>query len=123
MVDLGTDYSLIERRRKSGLENLLGALVRRLQTPRGGLFYAPTYGFDLREMVQAPWNAQTQYELETFVQAAVEQDPRVAEVEVEAEQMDLNRVRVSIRGLTAQGPFALVLAVSGVSVEVLRANT
>jgi phage baseplate assembly protein W len=123
MVDLGIDYSLIERRRKSGLENLLGALVRRLQTPRGGLFYDPAYGFDLREMVQAPWNAQTQYELETFVQAAVEQDPRVAEVEVEAEQMDLNRVRVSVRGLTAQGPFALVLAVSGVSVEVLRANT
>ncbi|WP_337869853.1 hypothetical protein [Meiothermus sp.] len=123
MVDLGTDYSLIERRRKSGLDNLIGAIIRQLQTPLGGLFYDPGYGFDVRETVQAPWNAQTKYELETFVQAAVERDPRVLEAEVEAEQRDLERIHITIRGQTAVGPFALVIAVTGLSVEVLRANT
>lgn len=122
MTDLGTDYSLIERRLKTGLDNLRGAILRQLQTPRGGLFYDPGYGFDLREAVNAPWNAQTRYQLETFAQAAVERDPRVLEAEVEARQIDLERIRLTIRGQTAAGPFALVIDATALTAEVLRAD-
>lgn len=123
MADLGTDFSLIGRfKRVSGTPNLIGAIQRRLSTPRGGLFYDETFGLDVRDYVQASWDAGTKYELERLTQAEVEQDPRVQSATVEASQTDLERILLKITGETAEGPFALVLSVSNVTVEVLRAN-
>lgn len=125
MANFGTDISVIPDLNfglKSGLANLIEALIRRLTTPLGGLFYDPEYGLDLREFVQQSWNRATKFELEIRAVAQCEQDERVLAAEVEATQIDLERIQVKVRGETAEEPFTLILAVSKVSVEVLYAN-
>lgn len=124
MADLGTDFSLINGFvRVAGIPNLVGAIQRRLSTPAGGLFYSPNYGFDLREYVQATFDAATQYELERLTQAEVEKDPRVQSASAQVVQADLGRVILNISGLTNAGPFEMVLAVTSLSLEVINANT
>ena len=57
-LGLGTDWAIdsdLEERIRlvSGRENLGLAITRRLSTPRGGLFYDPGYGLDLRLWLSA----------------------------------------------------------------------
>jgi phage baseplate assembly protein W len=47
-AELNAAFSLV-----SGRRALAEACIRRLTTPRGGLFYAPNYGTDVREMLMA----------------------------------------------------------------------
>jgi phage baseplate assembly protein W len=119
----GTDFSVATGRRLSGLENLAEALLWRLQTPTGGLFYDSEYGVDLREFVQGDWGRDMQYEIETLAKAQCELDPRVLEASVTAEQPELQRVRITLDIQTAEGPFALVLDVSSLEVSLLYAPT
>lgn len=124
----GTDIGAITQQGfviLSGADNLVAALLRRLITPRGGLFYDPNYGVDLREYVQAALGPQEIYEIEEFTAAELAKDPRV----LSATATVLNPNLLSQRGLalrleveTEEGPFDLILAVDQVSVEVLRAN-
>lgn len=104
-----------------GLANLGQALVARLSTPRGGLFYDPNYGTDLRVYVNDAMSAATLARVRADVQAECIKDERVlactASTVFDAPTKTL-LVQVSVQ--TAGGPFQLVLAVSSLTVAVLR---
>jgi phage baseplate assembly protein W len=125
MTDFGIDLTALPELRfqlKDGLANLGEALARRLLTPRGGLFYDPTYGWDLRRYINEVLDETTEYEMKVLVEQELEKDPRVYRATVEAVAKDLKRIYLDVLVETAQGPFRLTLAVSDVSVEVLRAQ-
>ncbi len=124
MTDFGNDLSALPGltfRQQSGLPNLGEAIARRLMTPRGGLFYDAAYGLDLRRYLNAVNNEATRFEIETLTAAQCELDERVYSADVTLLTLDLRSARLQIDLHTRTGPFRLVLAVSQLTVEVLRA--
>jgi len=125
MADFGADLTALPELKfqlKDGLGNLGEALARRLLTSRGGLFYDPTYGWDLRRYLNEVLDEATEYEMKILVEQELEKDPRVYRATVEGVAKDLRRIHLEVLVETAAGPFRLTLAVSDVSVEVLRAQ-
>jgi hypothetical protein len=105
----------------SGELNLGYALARRLSTPRGGLFYDPNYGFDVRLLLHA---ALGDSELSTAAVAIgdeCEKDERVQACNV---GLSFNQASetliIDVTVTTAAGPFRLILEVSAVTVAVLE---
>jgi hypothetical protein len=76
-ADLTVQPYGLENRTVRGFRVLLEALARRLSTPRGGLFYDPRYGFDIRAFLNSRINDETKYNLVSGVENEVLQDPRV----------------------------------------------
>lgn len=125
-VDFGQDISCL-----FGLDPLLGlvggldclgqALVHRLSTPRGGLFYDPNYGTDLRAYIEENISPKTLALVRADVQAECIKDERVltctASTSFDGATETLT-VQVDVQ--TAAGPFRLVLAVTSLTVELLR---
>ena len=127
MVDFGTDLSALPDLSfgvKSGRANLAEALARRLMTPRGGLFYDPTYGTDLRSYLNEAITDDVIYEIETLAAAECEQDERVLAATASVIEADpsVRKIRLSINLETDVGPFRLILSIDDVAVEVLRAD-
>jgi phage baseplate assembly protein W len=126
-VDFGTDVScspdldpLLEAR--SGVRVLAEALVRRLQTPRGSLFYAPSYGYDLKAVLLSRIDRAALARIRASIMAELRHDERVDDLEVALSFDAANEalsVRISVA--TAAGPFALTLAVTSVSLDILEA--
>jgi phage baseplate assembly protein W len=126
MADFGTDINFL-----NGLDPLLGlvdgttnlgqALVHRLTTPHGSLFYDPNYGTDLRAYCNDTMTQDKLAAVRADVQAECLKDERVisclAEVGFDFVSKTLS---VNIVVQTADEPFALVLAVTSVTVELLR---
>lgn len=124
MADFGTDLSALPDLSwtlKSGLDNLAEAAVRCLITPPGSLFYAPEYRFDLKQFLNREITPEALFELEVRAANALEADPRILAAEVRAHQPQRNQLELAIELQTEAGPFALVLRVSELSLEVLRA--
>ncbi len=100
-----------------GRQGLIEAIARRLITPRGGLFYDPTYGYDVRRFVGAT-GASAPAIAQGVANEAL-QDERIlqarAAVTLGAEELT---IRLSLQD--AAGPFELTLAVSRVTVSLLR---
>jgi hypothetical protein len=99
---------------------LMQALARRVTTQRYALFYAPTYGTDLRSYI-------ADIEDSTIVAGALgiecRKDPRVADAKativVNGSGADVSWV-VSIVVTPQEGPtFTLTLAIDDVSIEIL----
>lgn len=127
MADFGTDMSALPDLSfslKRGLGNLAEAIARRLITPRGGLFYDPSYGLDLRQYLGEALTDEVRYEIETLTAAECEKDERV--LSATATLIDgppqARSLRVALELETADGPFRLILRVDAVNVEVLRAD-
>lgn len=99
------------------------AIARRYLTPRGGLFYRPDYGFDLRTLVSD------------------NVDPSLAEAMIAVEALGDERVADCRASIVASGPnngrtwqitivvtaktgatYTLTLSVSAVTVELLKAG-
>lgn len=128
MADYGTDLSALPDlsfNLQSGSANLAEAIARRLVTPRGGLFYDPSYGLDLRQYLGEALTDEVRYEIETLVGAECEKDERI--LSARATLIDgppqARSLQVAVELETADGPFRFVLSINGVTVEVLRANT
>lgn len=100
----------------SGLVCLGQALVRRLQTPRGGLFYDLEYGTDLREFVNGHASAR---DIERAAERELLKDERVEQVRASC-SFDGERAVVRLSVLGAAGPFSLVVGVSSLTVEMLE---
>jgi phage baseplate assembly protein W len=125
MSELGIDYSAlpdIAWQTKSGMENLAEALARRLQTPRGGLFYDPEYGLDVRDWLNETDSEEARFELSTLASAECEADPRVLSADVEVIALGDDGVTIAISGQSLEGPFSLILEANKVTVEVLNAD-
>jgi len=106
-----------------GIRNLANALLRRLITPRGGLFYDPDYGFDLRDYLSAGLTDAELQALSATVALELEKDERVksalvTQLFIAAERRLQIRCIVTTQDPTA-APFALVLAIGAVTSEIL----
>lgn len=128
VTDFGQDLNFLDDLDPSlgllgGTDNLGQALIHRLSTPRGGLFYDANYGTDLRAYVNESISAATLARARADVQAECAKDERVlactASTSFDATTKTL-LVQVAVQ--TAAGPFALVLAVTSVSVALLSAT-
>jgi hypothetical protein len=124
-LDFGVDAACVEDvdstfTLASGLQNVGMAQARRFITPRGGLFYDPDYGLDLREFLNAGVTDAQIANLPDDIRAEAEKDERIAKATVDllfdraAETM-----RITIVNQTAAGPFTLVMGISSVTVEIL----
>lgn len=125
-VDFGTDLSFFPDLDPgfgvvSGADCLGQALARRLETPRGGLWYDADYGTDIRDRLndaatQAGWHA-----LQSDIEGECEKDERVrhasATVTLDTASSTLT---VSISCDTADGPFVFVLSADALSVQFLE---
>lgn len=116
--DLGTTLSLAV-----GVHNLGNALARRLTTPRGGLFYEPDYGIDVRNFLKAGFTESSVKSVGSAIAEEVRKDPRVqgATVKVATNNADAS-MRITIGVEIAAGPFDLVLRVDALTVELLEAR-
>jgi len=125
MADFGTDITALPdlalNQTVSGFRNLAEALARRLVTPRGALWYAPTYGLDLRQYLNEAVTPELLEEMRILVEQECEKDPRVLFASATVEHRWPHEVVVRVRGETDEGPFELVARVDRVSVEVLNA--
>lgn len=105
----------------TGRAVLREALVRRLSTPRGALFYEPDYGYDLRALLSEGITGSDLFAIAHAVGAEVRKDERVLGASVVPRlSADGSRLALTLWITDAAGPFELVLVVSAVTVEVLR---
>lgn len=126
VADLGADLAGVGDIDPSGLvvagNAALGqALARRLTTPRGGLVYDDDYGLDCRDWLNAGLTSQRARELAGAVRREALKDERVLDVAVSlAFSQATSVLTLSLRVTTSDGPFDLVVAVSALSVAILR---
>lgn len=105
---------------QGGRRNLAEALAKRLTTPRGGLFYDPSYGKDIRLLLNETLTEARLRQEEAEIEAEIEKDERIESASATLTVVNQERLKVKIECQTRAGPFALVLAVSAVTVELLR---
>ncbi len=116
VTDVSPQFSLAY-----GIRNLANALLRRLITPRGSLFYDPDYGLDLREYLNAALTDGEVGALAAAVGLELEKDERVASAQV---AMTYIRSAGSLR-LRCQvtvvdvGDMSMLLSISQTSAAVL----
>jgi phage baseplate assembly protein W len=111
----------------SGNRIVAEACYRRLITPRGTLIDDPNYGTDLTSLIDSELAVATQSQqtstlarMFAMVDQEMRKDERVlSSATTGAFVSSVLTVAIAIR--TATGPFQLVIAVSGVTVTLLRA--
>ncbi len=126
---LGIDIDVLDDlpptfRLASGQKNLGNALVRRLSTPSGVLARIggdPEYGFDLRDKMNANWTQAELAALGAQIEAECRKDERVEGATVTAtHDLRTSTLRVDIQIQSAAGPFALIVQVGDVGIEMLQ---
>jgi hypothetical protein len=126
--DLGTDVYVVSDiglrwDLASGRKNLGAAIARRLSTPRGMLPWDPNYGFDLRDMLNGSMTATEISKGRGATAAECEKEERVLGAAVNFDfNFATSSLRVDVHLDTADGPFDLILLVTGASIEVLDRN-
>ena len=122
MADLGSDFSGVNDITPtlavvSGRRCLIEAIARRLITPRGALWYDPDYGEDLRRFLSATVvNAGA---IAAAVAAEAEKDERVEQASASVTfSGDVLTVKLAIAD--GAGPFAFVLSIDKVTVDILK---
>lgn len=114
VYDITPSFRLVE-----GLANLGRALARRLSTPRGALSYDPDYGLDLTSYLHADVTGPEVASLPAAVAGECQKDPRVQSANVGIEfDPRIHRMRLTVRGETAEGPFDLILDASAGGITV-----
>lgn len=111
----------LQNRVVTGLPVLLEALARRLKTPRGGLFYDPGYGFDVRAFLNSRMLEENLYRLTTGVETECEKDPRVLRADVEVTIFDGNLIELEVRLDTEAGPWQGILRADSNDVQLQNA--
>jgi phage baseplate assembly protein W len=123
MADLGSDfhgYPDIHPTLKqvSGTLCLVQALARRLETPRGGLFYDPDYGTDLRKFVNQ--SGVTRAQVVSAIQTECLKDQRVASVTATVEFADTDMtIFISVTPDGESESFSFTLNVGALTVELI----
>lgn len=117
-VDVGTDLAASpagDLRLTTGETNIVQALAMRLRVRRAELARLgyPDYGSRLHEMVGQPNNERTRIQLMAYARAAIEQDPRVAEVRtvtatVLPGERDVVRLSLDVLLISEPNPLNLV---------------
>ncbi len=96
------------------------AIARRLMCPAGGLFYAPTYGYDLRALVADVVDADA---AARQIDAEVRKDERVSTSSTTVTQLANGVLTIAITVTPVKPgatPFRLTLEVTSVTVALLE---
>lgn len=99
-----------------GLPVVAHALGRRFITPRGGLFYDPTYGSDLRSFLNRPDTTANRFELEVMAAREALKEPRILDVDTTVQTWGKNAIRLGLNGELAEGPFDFIAHITEVDV-------
>lgn len=107
---------------RSGLSNLLYALVRRLSTARGSLFYDLEYGLDLRTYINGEIDNNILDEIRVNIEQELEKDERVQSARCSLEfNESAFTLKVTIQVTPYSGrTFILILSVDKLTVELLQ---
>lgn len=116
LYDLGLRWGLV-----SGQANLAMAIVRRLSTVRGTLYYDESYGFNLLDALNQSFSRADLAALRSQIVAEVEKDQRVDSC-VCGLVVGQDSLTVTLVIQSALGPFDLVLGVTALSIDVLNAG-
>lgn len=126
LTDYGRDWScavdlLPTFGEVTGAELMAQVCMRRIYTPEGALFSAPLADtIDVRTYLSTEVDQAKLYLIQGACTGAISADPRVLSVTVTPTWIPATRtVQLAIAGEGAAGPFALTLAVSSVTVELL----
>lgn len=125
MVDYGTDIRIgTVVSTQSGIKNLIEAILWRLQTPRGSLFYDTSYGEDVREYLQSELTPATLQEMQGLIKAQCQADDRVANADVKVSTIPGQfKLMIEIKILTELADsFSLVISVDKLTVELLNST-
>lgn len=117
LLDLDPTFALCTSR-----VQLAQAIGRRITTRRGTLAWIgddPDYGVDVRDYLGSDASAQSAFRVAAMVDAEVLRDERVLACKTTATVTD-GTLTLSLRLADADGPFRLVLAVSAVTVDLLK---
>jgi hypothetical protein len=119
-IDIVTDLAGPYMRIATGLRNIGNALARRLTTPRGGLFYDPDYGLDVRDYLSAGMTPQQLSAIQGDITNEVSKDERIDNPVVTVVQnLAAATMRITIACDLATGPFTFIVGVSQLTVELL----
>lgn len=128
-TDFGTDLSALHDldpmgRLVTGLDLVVQRLWHRLTTPRGGLFYAPNYGFDVGAALNAKMGTSARFAMQSAVARECEKDEAVLSATCSV-SLDLKTEILTVRiGITtADGPFRFVVGITSVGAELLTVDT
>ena len=105
----------------SGQRGVLEALVRRLTTPRGALFYDSNYGFDVRRFLNASLGQGELVALQNGVEGECEKEERVVSARCFL-STNATDARLGIEVESQFGAFAFTLGISSVSVDLLTTS-
>lgn len=118
--DLDPGFTLV-----SGYRELGEAIARRLETPRGSLWYAPDYGTDIRGRLNDSIDAASSddpaiHAIKNDIEREAEKDQRVLAATADV-TFDLSSsvLTIDLRMDTAAGPYALVLVADALTVQLL----
>ena len=115
VTDIDKGFALV-----TGFKAVAQALARRLQTPRGGLFYDLDYGTDVRDLVEEGLTAREIAEWQAAIAQECEKDERVEHADATiALDAAASTATIKVRVETSAGPFQFVLAVSALTVALL----
>jgi hypothetical protein len=115
ILDVGRSLSIA-----TGLRNIGNALARRLVTPRGGLFYDPNYGLDVRAFVNAGFTPQQLAQVQGDVAAEVAKDERVENpVVIVVPNLAAATMVITVTCDLDEGPFAFIVNVNALTAELL----
>ncbi len=123
-VDYGNDTDCVSdltfaRREVDGETAMAQSMARRLTTGRGTLFYAPEYGYDLRQFLRG--SVPSESVLNGNIENELLKDERIADVTVESSHNEgTESLSIRIQGDGAEGPFDLTLEIGAVTVKLLR---
>ncbi len=98
-------------------------LVRRLYTPRGSCPDCPNDGIDVRDMLNSP--TLTVDQAQGMIRGELNKDSAVLDVNVTvtfAGPFGRRTMKIEVDGDLSDGPFALVIGVSSLTVELLSAT-
>jgi len=120
-TDYGQDFTCIEDvdarlSVTSGPLLVAQAVVRRLETPRGGLWYSPNYGTDLRQFINGH---ATVFRVARAIEQEALKDERVESAKAVVTITNNRRIDATLTLELADGPFRLVVAVDELTVELI----
>jgi phage baseplate assembly protein W len=124
-VDFGTDFDFLSDLNPnlsmvSGLAVLGQDILHRLETPRGGLFYDPDYGTDVRSYLNGKITGQVLSRMQAEVEAELGKDERFLTTSAKFQFVpQTNTLTLNLAVVTAQGPFALVIEITNLTITLL----
>lgn len=124
-VDFGTDFDFLNDLNPnltmvSGLAVLGQDILHRLETPRGGLFYDPDYGTDVRAYLSAAITPQVLSRMQSEIQAELGKDERFLSTSAKLQFVPAtSTLTLNLSVVTAQGPFALVIEITNLTISLL----